>query len=85
MIEAESDSSEVISYCSDGEEIWNEATSIFADCFAFAAQIGNVDFGYCPRKINKAAHEIARISYINKSFCNWVDEPPSFIFANSSR
>jgi hypothetical protein len=71
MIEAESDSSEVISYCSDGEEIWNEATSIFADCFAFAAQIGNVDFRYCSRAINKTAHEIARICYINTLFLNF--------------
>jgi hypothetical protein len=43
-IKAESDSLEVIEYCLGNEQLWNEETAIFADCFNIIGQIGNVEF-----------------------------------------
>ena len=41
---AESDSLQVINICSGHEQMWNEATTVYADCFAAAGLIGRVDF-----------------------------------------
>jgi hypothetical protein len=36
---------------------------------------------FCDRKENQVAHELAPQAFIsNKSFCIWVDSPPSFNF-----
>ena len=78
-IEAESDSLEVVQNCSGEEQIWNDATAVYAECFTLAASIGKVEFKHCKRDCNKAAHEIARNDFLSKLSCNWVDEPPSFI------
>jgi hypothetical protein len=42
--------------------------------------IGTVSFKLCPREANQVAHEIARFCFSNNISCNWVDEPPSFLF-----
>jgi ribonuclease HI len=78
-VEAESDSSEVIQYCSGNERFWNEATAIYADIVTQAGYIGNVEFKKCGRDMNKVAHEIAWECFSTRLSCNWVDEPPSFL------
>jgi ribonuclease HI len=78
-IEAESDSLEVIQLCSGEERIWNEAMAVYADILNQASMIGNVEFTHCGRDINSVAHEIARECSLSQIFCNWVDEPPSFL------
>jgi hypothetical protein len=78
-IEVESDALEVIQYCTGEERMWNKATAIYANCLSTAGSIGKVDFVYCLRDCNKAAHSIARYCFNLKNSCNWVDDPPSFI------
>jgi ribonuclease HI len=73
--EAKSDSLEVIEYCSGNKQLWNKETAIFADCLSIIDQIGKVEFTHCRRSYNRAAHAIARSSFIDKSSCIWVDEP----------
>jgi hypothetical protein len=75
----ESNSLEAIQACT-GEEIWwGDLAAIYADCVDLKTQIDKVFFIRCPRKANGVAHELARVCYLNKFSCNWVDEPPSFI------
>jgi ribonuclease HI len=76
---AESDSVETISALTGELRWWNESSAIFADCIDIASRIGDVEFKACPREVNQVAHEIAKFSFNNKSTCNWVDEPPSFL------
>jgi hypothetical protein len=78
-VEAESDSEEVIQNFSGEEQMWNEATTTYADCFVNAEGIGKVEFHHCVRDCNAAAHEVARSCFNTKSSYNWVDELPSFI------
>jgi ribonuclease HI len=78
-VEVESDSLEVIQYCTGAERIWSEATAIFAEIMAVAGSIGMVEFNHCTRDMNRVAHDIARFSFSSRADCNWVDEPPSFI------
>jgi ribonuclease HI len=70
MVEAESDSLEVFQYFLGEEEIWNEATAIYAEIMLVAGSIGVVEFGHCRREMNKVAHDIARHSYNLNSGCN---------------
>jgi ribonuclease HI len=79
VIEAESDSLEVIQLCSGQDRIWNESTAIYADILSTAGMIGKVTFSHCGRESNIVAHELASHSFNSASSCNWVDEPPSFI------
>ena len=76
---AESDSLEVIEACSGEEAWWGESSAIFADCVDLITQIGTVTFRHCPREANEVAHELARLCFVEKRSCNWVDEPPSCI------
>jgi ribonuclease HI len=78
-VEAESDSIEVIQICKGENRMWNEATAIYSDILAQAASIGSVDFSHCRRDTNTVAHDLARDSFISRSSCIWVDDPPSFI------
>jgi hypothetical protein len=78
-VEAESNSMEVIQIYGGENRMWNEATAIYADILAQAANIGKVVFMHCGRDTNLVAHELARDSFSRKSCCNWVDEPPSFL------
>ena len=76
---AESDLLETIEACTGETRWWNESSAIFSDCIDAVSAIGRVDFKFCPREANQAAHEIARFSFVNNLSCNWVDEPPSFL------
>jgi ribonuclease HI len=80
-IEIESDSMEVIQFCTGEERIWNDATAVYVGIFEHAASIGHVEFHHCRRETNMVAHEIARNSLSTRTSCNWVDEPPSFILS----
>jgi ribonuclease HI len=74
----ESDSIETIEACT-GEEIWwNESAAVFADCVDLASEFDMLEFKYFPREANQVANEIAKISFLNKNSCIWVDEHPSF-------
>jgi hypothetical protein len=79
VLEAESDSLEVVKLCSGDERTWNDATAVYAEILSQAANIGKADFKHCVRVTNIAAHELARNSFSLKSSCNWVDEPSSFL------
>jgi ribonuclease HI len=59
-LEAESDSIEVITYCSGEVEMWNEATAVYADCITMTSMIGKVEYKHCSRETNEVAHLIAR-------------------------
>jgi hypothetical protein len=52
---------------------------VYAEILSQAANIVKVDFKYCVRVTNIAAHELARNSFSLKSSCNWVDKSPSFL------
>jgi hypothetical protein len=63
-----------------GDQVWwGENSAIFADCVDLAVLVGGVTFKHCLREANEAAHTLARDSFSNKTSCNWVDEPPSFL------
>ena len=79
VVQAESDSTDVIDACTGGERWWNDSAAIFADCVDYVASIGTVSFQHCPREANAVAHELARVCYTDKSSCNWDDDPSSFI------
>jgi ribonuclease HI len=78
-VQAESDSTGVIDACKGEERWWDENAAIYADCVDLVTSIGDVSFSHCPRKANKVAHELAKVSFANDLSCNWVDEPPSFL------
>jgi hypothetical protein len=63
-VEAQSDSIEVIHYCSGQERMWNEATAVYADCLTSAGIIRKIEFTHCPREVNEVAHQIARCCLI---------------------
>jgi hypothetical protein len=75
----EFDSTETVDACLGDEPWWGESSAIFVDYVDLAALVGNVSFKHCPREANEAAHELARVCFASISFCNWVDEPPSFL------
>ena len=78
-VEAESDSTQVISSCSGQSQWWDEAAAIFADCVDLAASIGRVKFKHCSRTTNEVAHEIAKYSFCNRSSESWINEPPGWL------
>jgi hypothetical protein len=59
-IDVEPDCTEVINNCSGKDNMWNEATDIYADCLASAILTAKVELSHCPGEINSAAHVIAR-------------------------
>lgn len=72
-IEAESDSSQVINFCSGQTRWWDAATAIFAECMDLSSLIGKVIFKHCSRSCNEVAHVLANHSYCNKTFVTWLD------------
>jgi hypothetical protein len=38
-----------------------------------------VVFNQCPREANKVPHELAKECFQIQVYCNWVNEPPSFL------
>jgi ribonuclease HI len=80
-VQAESDSMETIEACTGAEAWWGESLAVFADCVDLMTLIGEVQFLYCPREANGAAHELARACFNDKISCNWVDEAPSSILS----
>lgn len=71
----ESDVVEVIEACSGGQQWWDEAAAIYANCVDLGREIGRVKLQDCFREANNVAHEIAKDCYYSKIACNWVDEP----------
>jgi ribonuclease HI len=78
-IQIESDSLDTVEACTGEATWWGQSSAIFADCVDLAALIGGVQFQYCPREANEAAHDLVRACFSSKVSCNWVDEPPDFI------
>lgn len=60
-------------------EIWSPYTAILVDIFQKAFRIGLVSFEHCPRDANKAAHNLAKLTYDSKLAMYWDDDPPSAI------
>lgn len=79
VVEAESDSREVINFCTGGTQWWDSAAAIYAECLDTANLIGKVKFKHCRREANGVAHALAKHSYLNKSYCIWSDDPPVWI------
>jgi hypothetical protein len=77
---AESYSTETIDACNGESRWWNQSPAIYAECIDLIPSIGSVSFKACSRETNQVAHNIARFCFSNNISCNWVDEPPSFIF-----
>jgi hypothetical protein len=77
---AESDSFETIEACTGETRWWNESSAIFAECVDMIPFIGTISFKFCLREANQVVHEIARFCFSTNVSCNWVYEPPSFIF-----
>lgn len=78
---AESDSMEVVNFCTGQTQWWDPAAAIYAECVDVVTMIGKVDFLHCPREANGAAHEIAKYSFLNKFSCTWDDDPPSWLYS----
>jgi ribonuclease HI len=75
-VEAESDSLNVIDYCTDQSRWWDAVVAFFAECVDVASSIGKVYFKHCFRSGNQAAHVLANLYYCNKGSLSWTDEPP---------
>ena len=78
-IVAEGDSLEVSDACNGNDTWWSESAAVFADCLDIATSIGKVIYRHCPREANSVAHDLARFVFIERSSCNWDDDPPSFL------
>nr|XP_051210869.1 uncharacterized protein LOC127328299 [Lolium perenne] len=76
---AESDSLEIVEACTGAEVWWGDSAPVSADCVDLMALIGTVQVQHCPSEANGAAHMLAKFCSSDKSSCNWVDEPPSFL------
>ena len=76
-VEAESDSSIVIDYCSGQTEWWDLAAAVFAECVDVSLSIGKVIFKHCARSSNQAAHVLASYCFCNKICSSWTYEPPT--------
>ena len=76
---AESDSMETIEACSGLQTWWTENAAVYADCVDLASSVRTIRFNHCLRDANTVVHELARDSFLNKSSCNWDDDPPSFL------
>jgi hypothetical protein len=79
---AEGDSTETIEACIGAETWWSDPAAIYVDCLDIATFIGEVFLKFCLREANKTAHELARVCFLNKVYCIWDDEPPSFFISN---
>lgn len=73
-VEAESDSMEVINFCTGSTQWWDSAAAIYAELLDITSLIGKVKFKHCNRKVNGVAHELAKHSYLNKLSCSWTED-----------
>lgn len=69
IVEAESDSMEVINFCCGSTQWWDSAAASYADCLDNANLIGNVKFKHCRREANGVAHGLAKHSFLHKLSC----------------
>ena len=77
----ESDSLDVIQAYQGVIEIWSPYTAILADIFQESFRIGLVSFVHCPREANRAAHNLARNTYIfQKLICFGIEIPIVVLF-----
>ena len=74
-IEAESDSTQVIDFCTGQSHWWDAAAAIFAECVDLTTSIGKVKFKHCPRIANSVAHELDSYSFCNNNSIRWINEP----------
>ena len=49
---------------------------VYVECLDVANLIWMVEFKHCKGEANDVSHELAKLSYLNKLSCNWVDNPP---------
>lgn len=75
----ESDSLQVVNYCTGESRWWDSAAAIFSECVDTTISIGKVIFKHCFRSSNQAAHVLASHSYCNKVSLSWLNEPPDFL------
>ena len=78
-VEAESDCTMVIEYCSGQTRWWDAVAAIFAECVDVSLAIGNVIFKHCNCSPNNAAHVLASHSFCNTISDSWIGEPPSIL------
>ena len=78
-LEAESDSLQVINFCTGQTRWWDEAAALFAECVDLGTSIGKVIYKHCLRSCNRAAHVLANFSFCNKLSSVWLHEPPDFL------
>jgi hypothetical protein len=57
----------------------NPQACIFADCYDLAIVMDKVALKHYSREANEVAHELARNSFSDQTFFNWVDGSLSFI------
>ena len=80
-VEAESDSLEVINFCTGQTQWWDAAAAIFAECVDLTTSIEEVKFKHCFRAANTVAHELARYSICNKNSVSWINDPPGWLIS----
>ena len=80
-VEAESDSLDVINFCTGRLQWWDAVAAIFAECLDTATSIGRVRFKHCLRATNSVAHMIARHSFCNRNSLSWINEPPGWLMS----
>jgi hypothetical protein len=51
--------------------MFNDATTIYADCVSNACSIGKVEFSHCSRDVNVVAHEGR-----SQQGASWGHDPP---------
>ncbi|XBI00172.1 hypothetical protein VPH35_129307 [Triticum aestivum] len=78
-LEAESDSMQLIEFCTGQTRWWDVAAAIFADCVDTTTSIGKVIYKHCYRSSNQVAHVLAKFTYCNKLSLIWMNEPPGVL------
>ena len=73
-IEAESDSLEIINFCTRHDHWWDAATTVYAEILDLATDMGKVNF-------NSVAHELAQFSFHNKLSSIWGGDPSSCLLS----
>jgi hypothetical protein len=72
----------MIDACNGTETWWSEPAAIYIDCIDLGTSIGNVMFSHILRETNKVAHKLARVGFLDKTNCNWDDEPHDSILSS---
>jgi ribonuclease HI len=78
-LEVESDSMQVINFCTGQSRWWDAATAIFAERVDTSTLIGKVIYKHCYRSSNQAGHVLANYSYCSKLSLVWMNEPPGML------